>query len=179
MHASARLGFGLDKPRYYRPCRWRSIATVICACFGPNREEAPSQSSPLSRWVIERDGCDDGDGHCLLLRSGNTHTPRQKGSFLEIFQYGGGDSAASRYRLTRKQGLQGLRFAPGGKSQRAECRVNAGVCGIGQNTKGANRSAYRVRRFALQTSENGQGRKLNAGGGLQGFYSRESRNRPS
>jgi len=39
----------------------------------------------------------------------------------------GGDSAALRYRLARKQGLQGLRFALGGAGQRAECRVNADV----------------------------------------------------
>ena len=57
-----------------------------------------------------------------------THTcPKQKGSFLAIFQYGGA-SAAFRYRPTRKQGLQGLRFAPGGTGRRAECPVSAGLC---------------------------------------------------
>ena len=40
----------------------------------------------------------------------------------------GGASAALRHRPTRKQGLQGLRFAPGDVGQRAECRVSAGLC---------------------------------------------------
>ena len=46
------------------------------------------------------------------------------------YSYTGGDSAALRYRPTRKQGLQGLRFAPGGAGQRAECLASAGVGGI-------------------------------------------------
>jgi len=56
----------------------------------------------------------------------------------------GGDSAALRYRLARKQGLQGLRFALGGAGQRAECRVNADVCGIVGKEESANLGAYRV-----------------------------------
>ena len=60
----------------------------------------------------------------------------------------GGDSAALRYRLARKQGLQGLRFALGGAGQRAECRVNADVCGIVGKEESANLGAYRVCRFA-------------------------------
>ena len=63
------------------------------------------------------------------------HTcPRRKGSFLAIFQYGGA-SAAFRYRPTRKQGLQGLRFAPGGAGQRAERPVSAGVYGMAATQK--------------------------------------------
>ena len=42
----------------------------------------------------------------------------------------GGDSAALRYRLARKQGLQGLRFAPGGAGQWEECPMNAGLWGM-------------------------------------------------
>ena len=56
----------------------------------------------------------------------------------------GGDSAALRYRLARKQGLQGLRFALGGAGQRAECRVNADVCGIVGKEESANLGAHRV-----------------------------------
>ena len=49
-----------------------------------------------------------------------------------------------RYRLARKQGLQGLRFALGGAGQRAECRVNADVCGIVGKEESANLGAHRV-----------------------------------
>ena len=65
----------------------------------------------------------------------------------------GGDSAALRYRLARKQGLQGLRFALGGAGLRAECRVSAGVSGIVGNEESANLGAYPVRRFAPRPNE--------------------------
>lgn len=50
----------------------------MCACFRPNREEAPSQPSPSSHWAIASDGCDDGDGHGLLLWSEHAHMPQAK-----------------------------------------------------------------------------------------------------
>lgn len=102
----------------------------MCACFGPNREEAPSQPSPLSRQAIDCDGCDDGDGHCLLLRSRNAHMPRAKGVLPRQNPMRGGASAALRHRPIRKQGLQGLRFAPCCASQWAERHASAGVGGI-------------------------------------------------
>ena len=43
-------------------------------------------------------------------------------------RYAGGDSAVLRHRLARKQGLQGLRFAPGSVGNRAESPVSAGLC---------------------------------------------------
>ena len=108
-----------------------------------------------------------------------THTcPRRKGSFLAIFQYGGA-SAAFRYRLARKQDLQGLRFAPDGVGQRAESPASAGLCGMVSNGKGANQGAYPVCRFAPRPNENGQGRKLNAGAGLRLIRCLDCRNRPT
>ena len=88
----------------------------------------------------------------------------------------GGASAALRHRLARKQGLQGLRFALGGAGQRAECRVNADVCGIVGKEESANLGAYRV---CTRPRENGQGRKLNAGAGLQPIRWLGCRNRPT
>ena len=67
----------------------------------------------------------------------------------------GGDSAALRYRLPRKQGLQGLRFAPHSMPRWVECRDSAGLRGMEKNGKGANLSAYWVRRFAPQPNEIG------------------------
>ena len=40
-----------------------------------------------------------------------------------------------RHRLARKQGLQGLRFAPGCVGQRAESPVIAGLCGMAATQK--------------------------------------------
>ena len=42
----------------------------------------------------------------------------------------GGASAAFRHCPTRKQGLQGLRFAPDGAGRWVEFRISAGLCGI-------------------------------------------------
>lgn len=70
--------------------------------------------------------------------------------------YTGGASAALRYRLTRKQGLQ---FAPDGSDWRAECRINSGVCGMVGNREAANLGAYRVRRFASRLHEKRSGKK--------------------
>lgn len=49
--------------------------------------------------------------------------------------YAGGDSAALRHRLARKQGLQGLRFALGGAGQRAKNPVSVGVRGMARTQK--------------------------------------------
>ena len=86
-----------------------------------------------------RDGRDDGDGRGLSLWSGkavmpsrfvNPSTTTGKTGPSWRSSHTGGDSAALRHRPTRKQGLQGLRFAPGGVGQRAERRASAGVGGI-------------------------------------------------
>ncbi len=47
----------------------------ICVLVGVNNKRRPSQPSPPSRRAIDRDGCDDGDGHCLLLWSRHAHMP--------------------------------------------------------------------------------------------------------
>ena len=68
-------------------------------------------------------------------------------------RHAGGASAALRHRPTRKQGLQGLRFAPGGAGQRGECPVSVGLYGILCRADSANLGAYRVRRFAPRPYE--------------------------
>ncbi len=108
-----------------------------------------------------------------------THTsPRRKGSFPAIFQYGGA-SAALRYRLARKQGLQGLRFAPDGAGRWVEFRISAGLCGIAVTQKV--RTWVRTRFAGLHPvrAENGQGQKLNAGAGLRLICRLNCRNRPT
>ena len=108
-----------------------------------------------------------------------THTcPRQKGSFLAIFQYGGA-SAAFRYRPTRKQGLQGLRFAPGGTGRRAECPVSAGLCVKAGEWETCEPRCVPGLQVCTRPHENGQGRKLNAGAGLQTICRLNCRNRPT
>ena len=91
----------------------------------------------------------------------------------------GGASAALRHRPTRKQGLQGLRFALGGVGQRAESPVSAGLCGIAA-TRNV-RTLVRTRFAGLHPGQakNGQDRKLNAGAGLQPIRWLGCRNRPT
>lgn len=75
------------------------------------------------------------------------HAPGERGPSFPN-RNAGGDSAALRLPQDANRGLQGLRFAPGGVGHWTECRVSAGVLGNARNWKGANRGAYRVRRFA-------------------------------
>ena len=51
----------------------------ICVSGGVNKKGRPSQPSPLSQRAIDRDGCDDGDGHRLLLWSVKAVMPQAKG----------------------------------------------------------------------------------------------------
>ena len=50
----------------------------ICVLAGVNNKVRPSQPSPLSQRAIDRDGCDDGDGHRLLLWSAHVYMPKAK-----------------------------------------------------------------------------------------------------
>lgn len=74
---------------------------------------------------------------------GNAHMPRQSGYFLAIFQYGG------RQRSIALPSGQETRLRVCGshlavRVKRAECRVNADVCGIVGKEESANLGAYRV-----------------------------------
>ena len=90
-----------------------------------------------------------------------------------------GASAASRHRLARKQGLQGLRFAPGSVGKRAESPVSARLCGMAATRKV--RTLMRTWFAGLHPGQtkNGQDRKLNAGAGLQPARWLGCRNRPT
>ena len=91
---------------------------------------------------------DDGDGHPLLLWSPGEMVAEGKRGPSWRNSNTGGASAASRYRPTTKQGLQGLRFAPSDAGRRPGCRATAGVAAIVWATEGANLSANRDRRYA-------------------------------
>ncbi len=109
---------------------------------------------------------------------GRIHAPGDRGPSGR-YSNTGGASAASRYRLARKQGLQGLRFAPGSVGKRAESPVSAGLCGMAATRKV--RTFVRTRLAGLHPGEtkNGQDRKLNAGAGLQPIRWLGCRNRPT
>ena len=91
----------------------------------------------------------------------------------------GGDSAALRYRPTRKKGLQGLRFAPGGVGKRAESPVSAGLCGMAATWKVRTLVCTRFAGLHPGQTKNGQDRKPNAGAGLQPILWLGCRNRPT
>ena len=106
------------------------------------------------------------------------HAPGERGPSWR-YSNTGGASAAFRHRPTRKQGLQGLRFAPGSVGKRAESPVSAGLCGMAATRKV--RTFVRTRFAGLHPGQtkNGQDRKLNAGAGLQPIRGLGCRNRPT
>ena len=106
------------------------------------------------------------------------HAPGERGPSLR-HSNAGGASAAFRHRPTRKQGLQGLRFAPGSVGKRAESPVSAGLCGMAATRKV--RTLMRTWFAGLHPGQtkNGQDRKLNAGAGLQPIRWLGCRNRPT
>ena len=106
------------------------------------------------------------------------HAPGERGPSWR-YSNTGGASAAFRHRPTRKQGLQGLRFAPGSVGKRAESPVSAGLCGMAATRKV--RTFVRTRFAGLHPGQtkNGQDRKLNAGAGLQPIRWLGCRNRPT
>ena len=119
------------------------------------------------------DACDDGDDHPLLLWSpGEGYAEGKRGPSWPK-SHAGGASAASRYRLTTKQGLQGLRFASRHAGRMPGCHTSAGVFGDVMYATDANHGAYRVRRFAPAT-KNGRRVKVNAGGRFQRILPRKS-----
>ena len=106
------------------------------------------------------------------------HAPGERGPSWR-YSNTGGASAAFRHRPTRKQGLQGLRFAPGSVGKRAESPVSAGLCGMAATRKV--RTLMRTWFAGLHPGQtkNGQDRKLNAGAGLQPIRWLGCRNRPT
>ena len=132
----------------------------MCACFRPNREEAPSQPSPSSHWAIASDGCDDGDGHGLLLWSEHAHMPQAKrvlpghhairGATARRF-----DSVRVRTEVCRVCGLH-----PGDAGRQTECRASVGISAQWMSATGANLSASPVRRYAPALGHLSDGRRV-------------------
>ena len=110
---------------------------------------------------------------------GTPTCPRQKGSFLAIFQYGG--AQAQEFATVRPENkvcrVCGSHSAVWG--ERAESPVSAGLCGMSATRKV--RTWVRTRFAGLHPGQtkNGQGRKLNAGAGLQPIRWLGCRNRPT
>ena len=114
----------------------------------------------------------------IVMVGACTYAPGKRGPYWR-YSNTEGASAASRHRLARKQGLQGLRFAPGSVGKRAESPVSARLCGMAATRKV--RTFVRTRLAGLHPGEtkNGQDRKLNAGAGLQPARWLGCRNRPT
>ena len=151
----------------------------MCACFRPNREEAPSQPSPSSHWAIASDGCDDGDGHGLLLWSEHAHMPQAKRVLPGHHAMRG---ATAQHCAT---------VWPENKVCRV-CGSHLGVRVNGLNAASTLTCAGLLGKRRVRTlvrtwlaglhpgaRENGQGRKLNAGAGLQPIRWLGCRNRPT
>ena len=106
------------------------------------------------------------------------HAPGERGPSWR-YSNTGGASAAFRHRPTRKLGLQGLRFAPGGVGKRAESPVSAGLCGMAATWKVRTLVCTRFAGLHPGQTKNGQDRKPNAGAGLQPILWLGCRNRPT
>ena len=150
----------------------------ICAFAGVNNKGRPSQPSPPSHRARACDGCDDGDGHRLLLWPAHAYMPQAKGVLP-------GEGAI--------RGAQAQHCAtvwPGNKVCRV-CGSHLAVWASGPKAQSLRAYAgWRQRRrcepwcvpglqVCTRPHENGQGRKLNAGAGLQPIRWLDCRNRPT
>ena len=150
----------------------------ICAFACVNNKRRPSQPSPLSQRAIDRDGCDGSDGHRLLLWSAHAHMPQAKGVLP-------GDIP-----IRRAQAQHLATVWPGNKVCRV-CGSHLAVWASGPKARSARACAGWRQRGRCEPScvpgsqvctrphENGQGRKLNAGAGLQSIRWLDCRNRPT
>ncbi len=114
----------------------------------------------------------------IVMAEERIHTPGKRGPSWRYCNTGGA-SAGVRHRPTRKQGLQGLRFAPGGAGRRVDCPVSAGLCVKAGEWERCEPRCVPGLQVCTRPHENGQGRKLNAGAGLQPIRWLCCRNRPT
>ena len=167
----------------------------ICAFAGVNNKGRPSQPSPPSHRARACDGCDDGDGQCLLLWSARAHMPQAKrvlpghhamrGATARRF-----DSVRVRTEVCRVCGLH-----PGDAGRQTECRASVGISAQWMSATGANLSASPVRRYAPALGHLSDGRRVEVeftplgrktvtpfttsiGAGFRGYRGRKSAKRP-
>jgi hypothetical protein len=147
----------------------------ICFSGGVNNKGRPSQPSPLSQRAIDRDGCDDGDVQRLLLWSVHAYMPQAKGVLPGDIPIRG---ARAQHFATVRHKNKVCRFAVRTRPRRP-AGVSAVVCGMAGTQKV--RTSVRTGFAGLHPGQtkNGQGRKLNAGAGLQPFRWLGCRNRPT
>ena len=148
----------------------------ICAFAGVNNKGRPSQPSPPSHRARACDGCDDGDGHRLLLWPAHAYMPQAKGVLP-------GDIPI---RGARAQHFATVR--PENKVCRV-CGSHLAVWASGPKARSARACAGWRQRGRCEpwcvpglhpgARENGQARKLNAGAGLQPIRWLGCRNRPT
>ena len=150
----------------------------ICAFAGVNNKGRPSQPSPPSHRARACDGCDDGDVQRLLLWPAHASMPQAKGVLP-------GDIPI---RGARAQHFATVR--PENKVCRV-CGSHLAVWASGPKVQSLRACAgWRQRRrcepwcvpglqVCTRPHENGQGRKLNAGAGLQPIRWLDCRNRPT
>lgn len=147
----------------------------ICVFGGVNNKQRPSQPSPPSHRARACDGCDDGDGHRLLLWSGHAYMPQTKGVLPGDIPIRG---ARAQHFATVRHKNKVCRFAVRTRPRRP-AGVTAVVCGMAGTQKV--RTSVRTGFAGLHPGQtkNGQDRKLNAGAGLQPFRWLGCRNRPT
>ena len=132
----------------------------MCACFGPNREEAPSQLSPLSRQAIDCDGCDDGDGQCLLLWSARAYMPRAKRVLPGENPIRGAQAQHFATDRPENKVCRVCGLHPGDAGRQTECRASVGISAQWMSATGANLSASPVRRYAPALGHLSDGRRV-------------------
>jgi len=151
----------------------------MCALAGVNNKRRPSQPSPSSQKTPVCDGCDGGDGHRLLLWSAHAHMPQAKGVLP-------GDSpireAPAQHCATDRPENKVCRVCGSHLTARVDGLNSASARACAGSWEMAKvRTRVRTRFAGLHPghTKNGQGRKLNAGAGLQPIRWLGCRNRPT
>ena len=151
----------------------------ICVSGGVNKKGRPSQPSPLSQRAIDRDGCDDGDGHRLLLWSVKAVMPQAKGVLPGDIPIRG---ARARHCATVWPENKVCRVCGSHLAARVDGLNSASARACAGSWEMAKvRTRVRTRFAGLHPGQtkNGQDRKLNAGEGLQPIRWLDCRNRPT
>ena len=132
-----------------------------------NNKEPSSQPLPSSLQRPGRDGCDGGDGHCLLLESAHAHMPQAKGGLPGDIPIRG--ATAQHFATVRPENkvcrVCGSHPAVGASEPKARsARACPGWREIGKVGTWV-RTGFAGLHHGVR--ENGQGRKPIAGAGLQ------------
>lgn len=166
----------LPSPAQGWVCRIRGVFPSLRERFGRWHLYRAGGSKPTK--VTKPPFCAGGKDLQVPERGARHRSPCKRGPSSPN-RHAGGASAAFRHRPTRKQGLQGLRFAPGGVGKRAESPVSAGLCGMAAARTVRTWVRTRLEGLHPGQTKNGLDRKLNTGAGLQPIRWLGCRNRPT